>query len=846
MIEQFTDLAQPDSDKKQRLDESRADELGLLATSFNMLLDDVQRRELELKANEIRFRQMFEEHSAIMMMIEPYSGRIEDANQAAALFYGYSIEQLRSMNISEINQLPSEQVNLDMHSVTTRKENFFIFPHKLSDGTVRTVEVHSTPIGDVDNVLLYSIIQDITDRVIAEEDARQAHEQATLLFNLTPSATFSVDLNRNITSWNEAMFRATGYSAEEAIGQNCSFFAVLPCKNRCGLFTPEVPKPVIARECTFLHKDGEYHVISKSVDYLRDSNGEIIGGIESFEDITNRKIAEEKLLAFSAQIEQKNAELGAALYSAEQATQAKSTFLATMSHEIRTPMNGIISMTGLLLDTKLTDEQRGYTEIVNRSGENLLGLINGILDFSKIEAGKLDIEILDFDIRTTMEDTAEMLATRASQAGLELICRIDPDVPTYLKGDPGRLRQIITNLAGNSIKFTHEGEIVISARLESESDESVVVRFEITDTGIGIPENRIDALFSPFTQVDGSTTRKYGGTGLGLAICKQLTELMGGEIGILSEEGKGSTFWFTAQFGKLSPDEFQASGVLKTSDVVADITGTKVLVVDDNSTHRMLMITLLSHWGCSYDTAKDGATALALMREAVDGGEPFRLALIDQMMPGIDGLELGRRIKSDSKLESTLLIMVTSLGNRSVAPHLKDLGFVGYVPKPVRQSQLHDSIAQVLGKSRQTSEVLEVVAPQAISDSAKNRIRILLAEDNIINQKVAQSILGKLGYKANVAANGIEAVRALEMFDYDIVLMDCQMPEMDGFEATGVIRNPDSDVLNHKVPVIAMTANAMKGDREHCIESGMDDYLAKPVKKDELAAILEKWLKPVT
>ncbi len=836
ITEQITVLAQSGADKVKRLDESRSDEFGLLAVSFNMLLDKMQKREWERDLAIETSRAVDAQNERLLQTTDQgmygtdASGRFTYVNRAGLVILGYESGEIIGKESHSLihhsrgdgSPYPAEECPIcraNAAGIGCHVDNELLWR---KDGSSFATEFSSYPI--IENGIFGGAVvtfSDITERKRAEERRRmleRAIDQCPITIVITDPHGIIEFVNPHFTS-------LTGYSAEEAIGEN-------PRLLKTDQTPPEVFTDLWSTiseghtwEGEFVNKgrDGSRFWERAVISAMLDETGAITHFLAVKENITEKK----KILA----------ELAAARDIAEAATQAKSQFLATMSHEIRTPMNGVIGMTALLLDTELTEEQRSYAEIVNRSGENLLSLINDILDFSKIEAGRLDMEVIDFDLRTTLEDTTEMLTFRAHDAGLDLVCHIDPAVPVYLKGDPGRLRQIVTNLAGNAVKFTHEGEVVIGAALESDNGETVTIRFTVRDTGIGIPQSRLAAVFEPFTQADGSTTRKYGGTGLGLAICKQLSELMGGEIGIESEEGKGSTFWFTAKFIKQPTTEMQNSAPL----LHADIKGTRVLVVDDSATNRKLLAVLLSHWDCDYELTSDGVTALQHLRAAVAKDNPFRIALLDQEMPGMDGSELGRQIKADPQLQSTLLIMVTSLCQRGDAAALEKIGFTGYLAKPVRQSQLYGCIALALNRVRNPEVPDPLITRHTVAEVTNRGIRILLAEDNLINQKVALSILAKLGYKADVVANGLEAVQALEAVNYDIVLMDCMMPEMDGFEATAMIRNPESKVLNHKVPIIAMTANAMQGDRENCLEAGMDDYLSKPVKKPEMAAMLEKW-----
>ena len=826
---------------------------GLVVGAVVTFLDITERKQAvaALHESESNFRTFFETMTDMIFVGTP-DGRILFTNAAVRRILGYSTEELISMHI------------LDVHPADRRSEAEEIFtamfkgerescplPLARKDGVLVPVETRIW-FGKWDGVdCIFGVSKDLS----VEQEAQQRFER---LFRNNPALmALSTLPDRRFSDVNNAFLSVLGYSRGEVIGKTAGELNLFPNAESQ------------AKVADILQADGRISDFSMKV---RCKDGAILEGLFSGEvissqgqryfltvmiDVTQRKRVEVELQETNRHLEAATLRANEMAIRAELASSAKSEFLANMSHEIRTPMNGVIGMIGLLLDTRLDAEQRRYAETVRASGESLLGLINDILDFSKIEANKLSMEILPFDLMTLMDDFAVTLGIRAQEKGLELFCAVDPAVPLMLSGDPGRLRQILTNLVGNAIKFTHSGDVTIRVSVEKSdrsdrsdmsdlSDEptdslkTALLRFSVRDSGIGIPADKIGRLFAKFSQADASTTRQYGGTGLGLAISKQLAELMGGEIGVKSEDGKGSEFWFTVRLARQDGDG--------RKEIVqpADMNGVRVLIVDDNVTSREILTTRLSGWGMRPAEAHDGPAAIQVLNQALDGQDPFVLAVVDMQMPGMDGETLGRIIKADKRLADTRLVMLTSMGTRADAHHFEEIGFSAYTTKPIRHMELKGILSKVLagGAAPLSVPVKTYDAPGELSGLFAGRnARILLVEDNITNQQVALGILKKFGLRADAVANGAEAVATLKALPYDLVLMDVQMPVMDGFEATQRIRGEKSGVVNNtSVPIVAMTAHALQGDRERCLMAGMTDYVTKPVSPKALAEALDKWL----
>jgi PAS domain S-box-containing protein len=1177
-----------------------------------ILADITEQKTLEdaLRDSEQRFRAMFENHSAVMLLIEPVSGQILNANKAASQFYGYSLDELKSMSIDQINQLGPEYVASMRQKALQRIQNYFIYPHRLANGEVRTVETYSSPVTVNGQSILFSVIHDITERIQLEEQLRQESNRNAILMRTSQDAIHVIDGEGKLVSWNDAFLAQLGYTADEATSLSVTdwnldhlegkasfpairsiepprkfeachrrkdgtildvelstagfeldgeyylhasarditerrlseealreseanfrtffetiddmimvatpdgriFYTNQALTHKLGYSTEDLatmhvldlnpaelhaeaesifaamfrgerstcPLPLVAKDgahipaetrvwfgkwngsdCIFgISKDLTLEIEAQqrferlfrnspnpmalsllpdqvftdvndaflaSLGYqlddvigkssrdlhlfvepekqktvgkilardnriqnielkIRKKNGQIIDGLFSgdiienqgnqyfltamvditerkraekaladerqrlasilrgtnagtwewnietdglvvnerwaeligytvaelepitngtwtdllhpddlrlnetllqrhfegksdyyececrmkhkdghwvwildrgsvatwtqdrkpllmfgtHQDITERKLAEQELRQINVQLEQQTSYANQMAAEAEMANIAKSEFLANMSHEIRTPLNGVIGMTGLLLDTSLDEEQRRFAELTRSSGESLLALINDILDFSKIEAHKLELETLDFDLLSLLDDFIATMAFRAQEKDIELVCSAETCVPALLRGDPGRLRQILTNLVGNAIKFTKHGEVALRVSCLSTSEHEIELRFAVRDTGIGIPQEKIGMLFNKFTQVDASTTRQFGGTGLGLAISKQLAELMDGSIGVESTQGVGSEFWFTVRL------QCQPETSATEMHTQVSLQGIRALVVDDNATNREILRARLASWGMRVSEAVDGLAGLQALETAQGEKDPFRIALLDMQMPGMDGAALGQAIKNDKNLSTTLTVLVSSIGKRGDARQFESLGFAGYLNKPLHHIDLLNVLTRVLAGGKGAADSQPIITRHSAREALPGQVdfgkRILLVEDNITNQQVAAGLLKKLGFKADIAANGVEALKALEIIPYDLVLMDVQMPEMDGLEATRRIRDPHSSVLNHTLPIVAMTAHAMQADRESCMAAGMDDYVAKPIDSRELIRVMELWL----
>ncbi len=669
---------------------------------------------------------------------------------------------------------------------------------------------------------------EVKERMRAEETLSEERKILRAMIDNVPDFMYVKDLECRFLVANLSVARQMGAkTSDELLGKND--FDFYPREIALTFHEDELRvirsgQAEINREEEGLDSQGNVSQVMTTQVPLRDKNGRVTGLVGIGRDITHLKKVQE--------------EMQKAREAAEAASRAKSEFLANMSHEIRTPLNGVMGMTELALETELTAEQREYLETVKMSGDSLLTVINDILDFSKIEAGKIDLEAIDFDLRDSLESTLKTLALRSDEKGLELLCEVAPEVPEIVRGDSSRLRQIVMNLVGNAIKFTDVGEIAVKVQVEATEGPDCICHFVVADTGIGIPEDKRESIFDPFSQADSSTTRKYGGTGLGLTISSRLVRMMGGKIWVESQLGSGSQFHFTARLGVADAKELKL-GTIAPPELLR---GVKVLVVDDNRTNRRILEGMLLRWQMRPTLADSGSTALVELSVAREAGEPYGLILTDMHMPHMDGFAFVEEIRQRPELSTATIMMLTSAGHRGDAARCEELGVSAYLLKPIRQSELREAVARVLG-AREHEGAIPLITRFSLQDAREPDayLSVLLAEDNLVNQRLAVRLLEKRGHRVVVAATGLEALQALEKESFDLVLMDVQMPEMDGLEATVAIREREKVSGLHQ-PVVALTAHAMKGDREKCLASGMDGYLSKPIRPQELDNILQSYV----
>ncbi len=815
-------------DLSQRVTIRSEGELGELGSSFNKMAEELSSTLISKDYLDNLLQSI-----ADLMVILDSNGQIKKANSAASALLGYSIEELEGSDFVDFFDIK-----------TSEDENDLLYNKLINQGIVRGYETSCTTKdkervptilsgsalrddnGEITDIII--IAKDITDRMEVErqlEESREKleYERKNLIGALDSFSTIIRDVE------DEKGFATYEYNPiNNPSIPTC--WEVKKCnKTDCPVY---LKKNVRCWQLAGTHCGGviqgqfaqKYGNCEKCEVYQTSISDTLYQTTETFNN-----------MMFI--LEGAYSDMTKARKMAEEANRTKSEFLANMSHEIRTPMNAIVGMTSLALDTDLTEEQKDFLQTVKKSAYALLTILNDILDFSKIEAGKFSIEDIDYNLRLTVEGVAETLAFLASEQNIELAYLIHHEVGSLLVGDPARLRQILINLGSNAIKFTEKGEVVINVELIAETDDAETLLFSVTDSGIGIPEDKVDLIFNEFSQADGTTTRLYGGTGLGLTISKKLVELMGGEIGVESTPGKGSRFWFKLSFSKQEHTE-----PIYIDDLEPKLHDIRVLITDDNKTNRKILETMVKTLGCRIMSVSSGVEAIRELKKAAGDGDPFDVMLLDMQMPGMNGEHTTVIVKNSEEIKDVNIIILTSLGTRGDTADIRKIGCSGYLIKPVKESLLMETIAAVLADPKAKTETPSMITSHTVKDTKFQSIRILLAEDNPINQKVTEKVLEKAGYHLDIVGNGKLAVEAFEKKKYHIILMDVQMPEMDGLEATRKIRLMEKDT-KHKTTIIAMTAYALKGDFEMCIDAGMDDYLSKPIEPQQMLEKIFGWVK---